>query len=237
MLCKGSRNSVNKYFTILDELYEIICKYSQTHEIYIGGDMNARMFTDTADAHDKLFRKFCAEMDITVPKDSPRQPTFINSNGVACSQIDCILSTKASVDCIKKISIDNANALNTSDHLPVSASTTIVLKDSSIPTRIGEPKNAQIYSKVNWKKIDITQYQTHLDDIYMPYQDHIVREVRLLHKISGRLHRLLYLQRRGDLEERKHAGIRVFKEQQSRVRRRIYNGRKPADQIMTITSM
>jgi hypothetical protein len=163
MPCKGSRSNGNEYGEVLDELYEIVVKYSNNHYIILAGDLNAQLTSDKPDKQDQLLKNFCAEVGLTTIPNYPNKPTFLNTDGIGCTHIDHVISTKDAALHINSIWIEDELINNTSDHHPVCATTTlrIVCTTTNTDKQI-QPGN----NRINWDKADLTVYQTYLDDRY-----------------------------------------------------------------------
>jgi hypothetical protein len=78
---------------------KISTKYSPTHEIIWGGDLNASLTRHPPTKQDMLLRNFCQEQSFK-PYANSIYPTFYHHNG-ATSQIDYILYKGTSGDCTK----------------------------------------------------------------------------------------------------------------------------------------
>jgi hypothetical protein len=108
------------------------------------------MHTTKKDARDKLFHKFCADLDLWPQKNHPISPTFIGSTG--STQIDYILSTKRNM--ITDTEILPNIPLNTSDHVPVVANLQMEL-----PIHHTNSIKRHRSLKIQWDKGDLLAYQ------------------------------------------------------------------------------
>ncbi|VDI73463.1 Hypothetical predicted protein [Mytilus galloprovincialis] len=93
MPTRGS-NTQDDYQAILDEIAEIMEKYSATADIILGGDMNASLHRKDGISRDKTFKNFLEEQKLFIPNQCRRQNTFYHYNGRDESQIDYIIQSK-----------------------------------------------------------------------------------------------------------------------------------------------
>lgn len=163
MPCKGQKTSLENYKEVLDEIHEIVTKYTPTCEIILGGDLNAQIFPTQPDKQDQLLKNFCTNHQILPHKQHPQIPTFINHLGADSTQIDYILSNTSKVT---EITVMNELELNTSDHHPVSATTSFLIlgQVTPHPSYSTDQPDANNNSRINWNKVDLSKYESLLDD-------------------------------------------------------------------------
>ena len=88
---KGSPDDVDSYEECFDHLYEIFEKYSDSHDIVVGGDFNEYIYSGHNSKRNRTFKTFLTEKDFIA---SSVGPTFINNAGMRCQKL-IILSIKA----------------------------------------------------------------------------------------------------------------------------------------------
>jgi hypothetical protein len=142
------------YKEVLDEVHEVISKYSQ-HTIIWTGDINAATHRPKPSANDVKFKKFCHENCMQVSPLTPCTPTFYHFNGKSSSRIDLFVQRKDE-EIISNIKIHTREPLNTSPHDPVSATIYTELPDllNSVTTEGKKPS-----PRVRWDKIDRVLYR------------------------------------------------------------------------------
>ena len=107
------------YTETLDEIHELLCKYSLYTNIWTG-DINASHVREKPSSNNLAFKSFCDETHLQVSRAMPNLPTFYHCNGRSTSTIDLFIHRKSEAP-IDDIKIDTQNPLNTSPHDPVTA--------------------------------------------------------------------------------------------------------------------
>jgi hypothetical protein len=168
MPTEGAANS--DYNELLDEVYEIMCKYTQCTVIW-AGDINASTNRAKPTTNDIAFSKFCCDNKLSISPCTPNGPTFHHSNGKSKSRIDLFVQ-RSSETLIDSIVVDSRSAMNTSDHDAVTATISVCpphcTKPKECPSTIAAPQ------RVKWKKVDRCKYaaltEIHLDIILSDLQ-------------------------------------------------------------------
>ena len=156
----GNKDYDRKYCQCLDELHEIVHKYSD-HSIIIMGDMNASFIRNQETTRDKLFKKAVHDMGLCLPQNYPVKSTFYHHNNVSSSQIDYILSFNA-INILSDIVIYEHSAVNLSTHLPTVASLYCNLNSTKDHSEYTETSARN--GKIKWDKCDIEKYQQLLNE-------------------------------------------------------------------------
>ncbi|CAC5411732.1 unnamed protein product [Mytilus coruscus] len=86
--CKGPTNSTQELLECIDELNEIVCTYSNTHQIIIGGDFNEDIINGASSQKKKYINDFMQDHELS---SNETGHTFIHSNGKDATAIDFIL--------------------------------------------------------------------------------------------------------------------------------------------------
>lgn len=151
MPTEGAANA--DYAEILDEVREIIAKFSSCIIIWTG-DINADPARTKPSRNDKAFNEFCKKIILTIAQPVTPVPTFYHFNGSSASQIDHFIHRKCENPIIST-KIDTRNPLNTGPHDPVTAeiSTTIPGKHTS---KMPKPR---IPTRIKWDKVDKVKYK------------------------------------------------------------------------------
>jgi hypothetical protein len=79
---------VTEFQECIDEMYELIQKYGNTHKILIGGDLNEDLNNASGSKRNNYLREFINEGQL---KFNNMSKTFTNANGKECSEIDYFL--------------------------------------------------------------------------------------------------------------------------------------------------
>ena len=168
MQARGSAESDEGFQTTLDELHELIEKFSATHKIILGGDFNASLHRVQSIRRDTMLKKFLQEHNLRTPDHYPIQPTYWHEGTEASSQIDYwFLSEIAS----EKMIIAKPNRLNLSDHVEVALS----IQDGITEICILTPKEVEtpscIKPKIRWEKSDPDLYRDILETNLTPMEN------------------------------------------------------------------
>ncbi|CAC5418944.1 unnamed protein product [Mytilus coruscus] len=116
--CKGSPSDSLEFYNCIDQLREIVQRYSDSHSIIIGGDFNEKILSKIDTRRNKYLVDFLNENRLYTDENGI---TFVNCNGKGTSTIDFLLfkhECKENVICIE--TMDNVTT-NVSDHYPVKA--------------------------------------------------------------------------------------------------------------------
>ena len=150
--------SADAYSESLDQVFELIQKFSQEGYIIWLGDLNGSFHRSNQTDNDRSLRIFCRENDF-MPTVSD-QPTYHHFTGGITSRIDHILVRNREKHIVKDQSITARHPLNTSSHDPVAAN--IVIPNQSgnnIRKEEGRCQHEASKLRPNWKKINIQHYQ------------------------------------------------------------------------------
>lgn len=144
------------YEEILDEVFEIICKYVSQNIVLWIGDMNASVNRLKPNKNDLLFKCFCKENDLHIIPLVPNIPTYYHFSGSASSQIDHAVIQPSHTSLIKSASVDQRNPLNVGPHDAISVITTLQLAKNTLQQQTRKPTTT---AKTNWQKVDIPRYR------------------------------------------------------------------------------
>ena len=144
------------YEELLDEVFEVVNKYSSTQLVWTG-DINAAAERQKPTANDNMLKKFCQENCLEISKHMPKLPTFYHFNGKSTSTIDLFIH-RASEDPFTNITIDERSPLNTSTHDPVTA-----VLSSSLNSEAKKPVPVKVPKKIHWNKVDKAAYKDNTD--------------------------------------------------------------------------
>ncbi|CAG2211406.1 unnamed protein product [Mytilus edulis] len=151
MPCNGSKQAKTHFKECLDQLHEIITKYSDTCTPVLCGDWNC----DLMKSSKKPARSIWMEEFINSKKLAfkPTPLTFIHPNGNESSTIDYIFVHSNLADKVNNTIRLDMLPNNTSDHYPL-------LTEIEIEMDSGKEKDKNFTSnKIKWDKIDLLQYQ------------------------------------------------------------------------------
>ena len=153
----GSRNHEDEYKDAIDQLYEILQKYQNTHEIMIGGDLNEDLANyNRRNKRKDYLQQFILELGLTYTNCGK---TFLRPNGEECSELDYFLwkmDSQASNKIILKDIISN-----TSDHYPIRTEVRHVFtpEDESVNS-----KEKNMPPSLKWDKVDQDMYEAMIND-------------------------------------------------------------------------
>ncbi len=154
MPTQGADKAKSDYDEILDEIHEIMVKYSD-HSLIWTGDINASTNREHPTSNDKKFRKLCQEDGLRVCPLQSDQPTFHHFNGSSTSRIDLFIQRRND-EFICKADTHAREATNTGPHDPVTAYIAINIPTSSTPKQHTEKVPAM---RIKWEKVDKSQYR------------------------------------------------------------------------------
>jgi hypothetical protein len=150
---------VTEFQECIDEIYELIQKYGNTHKILIGGDLNEDLNNASGSKRNNYLREFINEGQL---KFNNMSKTFTNANGKECSEIDYFLhnlSTSSNKEVLDSITS------NTSDHYPIR----MEFKFEYKTYEKGNKDVQKIERKIKWEKVDKDLYsskvQTDIDQL------------------------------------------------------------------------
>ena len=149
-------NSTRKYQECLDILNAIIAANNK-HDCIICGDFNASLSENRNNKHDKLFKTFICQNQLSHTMPSLSIPTFIQHSGNGSSQIDFILSENSQL--LGKTRIDRNDFSNTSAHTSISAHIYCTLPENNGKIQRENSKKAE---KILWESGSIAKYQQKL---------------------------------------------------------------------------
>jgi hypothetical protein len=150
-------NDKDHYMETLDEVHEILEKYSPTHDCIWGGDLNASMIRAPPNQQDRLLRAFCEEHNLHADTSSHKS-TFFHYNGSE-SQIDYILVERPLE--FEPYNIYDMEAINVSTHTPVKATISQRLLTECKQNHTYAAKTSK--PRVRWEKVDTETYNEQLD--------------------------------------------------------------------------
>ena len=156
MPCRGRSYSAQDYSDTIDQLTEIISKFSASHNIILAGDMNGSIHREPPNIHDVALRNFLENFDLLPSQDYPTSPTFHHHDGISEAVIDYILLDKRLGCQAGTIRNLQEHPKNTSDHSPVTASLRISIPDKCQPltSRYGRQR-----IKPQWKRCNSQLYR------------------------------------------------------------------------------
>ena len=88
MPCKGITENSTYFMEVVDQLLDILSRFSATHKVIIGGDMNEDLTSSVSSSRMQYVREFISDhklyMELT-------KPTFVNAKLPEVSTIDYFL--------------------------------------------------------------------------------------------------------------------------------------------------
>jgi endonuclease/exonuclease/phosphatase family metal-dependent hydrolase len=164
MPCRGPAIAESEFRNMLDQVYEIVQKYSPSHNILLAGDWNADYEPTSTHApvtarREAALSKMLHECELLLPHNYPTGATFIHPNGTDSSRIDFIFANESvSNSCSNFVKHDQL-CTNTADHYPVSCSIRVKIV-KNIAQKCASEDSKQMYNRINWTKVNISNYQS-----------------------------------------------------------------------------
>jgi endonuclease/exonuclease/phosphatase (EEP) superfamily protein YafD len=161
---RGTRANDIEFEEVLDQVADIISKHEHT-DLILGGDINADITKTDTSKRKAALTKFLTDQNLSQPGENVGA-TFIHPNGTDSSCIDYIFVKGGIATQDLKVKKLESLASNTSDHYPLSLNYSLRIQNNQ-PTTKGREHAKQKQStsrKVNWEKIDLTKYQTRIED-------------------------------------------------------------------------
>ena len=157
MPCRGLTNNVEDYSDCLDQLREIITKYSCSHSIILGGDMNEDMELRDQSVRGQLLKN-CVE-DFSL-KTSHTSHTYCNPDGVLITTLDYIFYSEDIAQNVTEHKSLVDLQTNVSDHIPILCQ----FKYDLDKVAAADKDNNNIRPSVNirWNKLDKVLYNSKL---------------------------------------------------------------------------
>ena len=107
------------FMEVVDQLADIISRYSETHKLIIGGDMNEDLTSEDSGPRKQYFQEFISDNKLRM---QATKPTFVNAKGVEVSTLDYFLYDCTLNDKILKVERLDSVSSNVSDHYPIQLS-------------------------------------------------------------------------------------------------------------------
>ncbi|CAC5388509.1 unnamed protein product [Mytilus coruscus] len=150
--CKGPTNSTQELLECIDQLNEIVCTYSNTHQIIIGY-FNEDIINGASSQRKKYINDFMQDHELS---SNETGLTFIHSNGKDATAIDFILYQNKYSEHIIDIQKLNVTS-NVSDHYPLLLSVLHHQKKLNI-TKNSQTSAKTFNKRIKWDKIDTGKY-------------------------------------------------------------------------------
>ena len=125
MPCRGTKTSESDFIESLDEISEIVCKYEQSCNILLAGDLNAALLKDAPNSRDKKLLSFIDVHSFNNVGHLRKVDTYHHHSGSCSTQIDYIFQNHKNV--ITRYITFQREAENCSTHDPVHAIVPVVL--------------------------------------------------------------------------------------------------------------
>ena len=150
----NTREQLDEYSRILDEIYELTLKYSVFSTVIWLGDLNGDMERRKPVGRDILLRQFCAEMEYKSAGD-PAIPTFHHHNDTSKSRIDHIFKN---INNTLELNVEvlTREVTNLSPHDPLVATVSIPTTTKSSTT--DGIRQQRLPPKAQWKRINTDKY-------------------------------------------------------------------------------
>ena len=162
MPARGPTDSDIDFASTLDELHEIITKYSTTYSIILGGVFNATLHLSKGPIKRyKLLEAFLNEHHLFHARVSTVRPSYRHEGAGASSLIDHWFSGSST----PHTTVGLPCALNLSDHVEVVYPTHLTIDnvDGPVSQKASEP-NGSMKPKIRWAKADLDLYSCILDE-------------------------------------------------------------------------
>ena len=78
MQCKGITDNTTEFMEVIDQLWDILHRYSATHKVIIGGDMNEDLTSSVSSPRMRYLQEFISEHKLHMKLT---KPTFISQGG------------------------------------------------------------------------------------------------------------------------------------------------------------
>jgi hypothetical protein len=149
------------YNEVLDEVFEIMSKYSDSLLIWTG-DINASSSRSPPSRNDVKLLAFLRGNKLEISPATPQKPTYFHFTGDITSTIDYFIVPIEQPNIISSIDVDERNHINTSCHDPITAILLLTLRTES------ETKPADsavtLHRRTRWDKVDKDEYYDLLQD-------------------------------------------------------------------------
>ena len=154
---KGANSNIQEFQECIDQLDEIVSKYSETHNIIIGGDLNEEISKSLNSDRNIYVQTFIRDNCLDTVSFGA---TFVHANGRDSSEIDHFLFTKTpTFNIIGSKKLCNL-ATNVSDHHPIMC--TLEISSNINKTKdVNEEKAGKM--RVRWDKVDMDLYSALVD--------------------------------------------------------------------------
>ncbi|MES9884980.1 MAG: reverse transcriptase family protein [Sedimenticola sp.] len=148
--CRGVKDNYDDFCDCLDQVNEIIQKYSETHMILVGGDFNEDLVNEKSSRRTDALNSFINENQLMFNNTSK---TYTNPDGVDVSTIDYVMYRKTLNERVISVEVINELHTNVSDHYPVKCCLRYELQSASM-----KKEDSMKATKVKWEKLDSDLY-------------------------------------------------------------------------------
>jgi hypothetical protein len=159
------RAEIQKYGSVLDEVYELYMNYSDSHDVIWLGDLNGAFSRPKPHKRDQLLIEHCKEIGFVRTGDVDT-PTYHNIQSGNSFRIDHILQSELSPLRALDVRVISRAATNASPHDPVIADIILTLQDSHRENTRHERQLDCPIRRVPWKHVDLSRY-TDLSERYL----------------------------------------------------------------------
>jgi hypothetical protein len=153
-----------EYQNVLDEVLEIVQKYSHNHQIVWVGDLNGSFDRSPPCTRDALLRRLCEEVNISPDGDTSIPSYYHNNAGTPTSRIDHVIPILPVCHIDMSVSVRAREALNTSPHDPVVAHFKSTLGSVMRNTRKATCTLNSSKQRIHWDKVDEKLYVEHVKE-------------------------------------------------------------------------
>ena len=163
-----SAEAVDEFHETIDIVHELLLKYEPTHNLFLGGDINAD-FVNRKGRKEELMKRLIEEHKLRdLGANIQHKSTYINLRLGHASHLDHILIKSHNPQQWSECSIiteeDDMNATNVSTHFPVHCTLTLP-EHEQLEVRKKPKQNKTTKTIYKWKERDQERYQEALDDL------------------------------------------------------------------------
>ncbi|CAG2222940.1 unnamed protein product [Mytilus edulis] len=147
-------HDLDEFKECIDQLFEIMQKYTRSHDILIGGDLNEDLTKNNKNQRTEYLLQFIKDFNLQVCFNGS---TYINPKGQECSEIDYFMYSYGTDRNFSDKTIIKTLHSNVSDHYPIVV---------SCKTNLQKRQNQNISTtkpKIKWDKIDKEEYKNLVD--------------------------------------------------------------------------
>lgn len=153
--CRGN-TSRERFTEVLQEVEELLHKYSSNHAVFICGDLNSSLTRQPPNDRDSALREFVSKHNLLTQQHG--EPTFFHASGDTSAELDYILKNDLAAEISQPVKCMGQHHNNVSDHVPL-------FTEIEVKFRTGAP-TIRTHPRPDWAKCNRKSYEASLNSLF-----------------------------------------------------------------------